>query len=101
MFLLEAEIAALRNQVDKALMKYVCCIAVAHKSKTTHVEAMANERAARLLLELHRDQDACDYVVAAYNCYYCWAAYAKMKKMQAEFSFLPDRKTLDGSQPGV
>jgi histidine kinase len=101
-FLLEAEIAALTNLVDKALIKYECCIAVAHKANTTYVEAMANERAARLLLELHRDHDSHDFMKAAFNCYHRWGACAKTKKMQAEFSFLLKHETLmDQGEQGL
>jgi histidine kinase len=91
--LLEAEVAALQHRVDEALSKYICAAALAHQAKRTYVEALANERAGRFLLELQRAEDhddaaARNYITAAHDCYKRWAAHAKVKKLEAEFRFL-------------
>ncbi|MBL0171168.1 MAG: GAF domain-containing protein [Gemmatimonadaceae bacterium] len=87
MLLLDAESQALKNP-ESALGKFDEAIASAERHGFTHNAGTGNELAGRLSLALGRRTVATVYLRAAVNAYARWGAFAKVRRLAAEFSEL-------------
>jgi predicted ATPase len=83
--LLGAERSRLDGEALDAMTGYDQAIASARKYELVHIEAFANERAARFHLEQGRDKVARDYIREASNRYSMWGATAKVEQLRREF----------------
>ena len=84
--LMQAEMARLQGQVDKALVLYEAAIDAASAHEWRRDEAMANELAARHLLAAGRHKGAEGYLRAARHLYQRWGAVRKVEHLESEFA---------------
>jgi predicted ATPase/GAF domain-containing protein/tRNA A-37 threonylcarbamoyl transferase component Bud32 len=75
--IVDAEIARLAGEDDRALDLYDEAVALAKKAEAPHDEALANELAARCYLALGKPKLARPYMTDAHAGYLHWGAYAK------------------------
>ena len=89
--LLEAEFAASRGDVDKAVMLYNKSISLAQKEGFIHEEALAHERAGTTLQSALYGKQCLLYLHKALHLYQEWGAIAKVDHMQKNFQ-MPRRR---------
>ena len=87
-YLLQAELFALNNKVDKALQYYEQAINLAAKNRITYVEAIANERAALLCSKKHFDKQSQIYLNDAWEAYHNWGAESKCIQLESSYPAL-------------
>jgi class 3 adenylate cyclase len=83
--LLQAEQSRLEGEQLDAMNGYDQAIASARDHELVHIEAFANERAARFHLEQGREKVAKGYLREASNRYSMWGATAKVALLHREF----------------
>ena len=88
--LLEAELAALSYDVEKAEEHYAKAISLSIEHGFINDEALAHERAGLFFKEVNSEEKATQYLLKAYNCYKQWGAKAKMDHLIKTHPFLKD-----------
>ena len=84
--LVEAErLRVLEGQSDAILSHYDQAIALAGESEFIHEEALADELAARYLLNQGRNDDASSYLQAALEKYEAWGAKQKVAHLKSRY----------------
>lgn len=92
--LVSAEIARIGKNKEKTMQLYDQAIQSAKENEFLHVEALANEFAARFYLSEKHEVIAKTYMTEAYKCYARWGATAKTKMMYEQYpSWLSDIST--------
>jgi histidine kinase len=86
--LVEAELTEIRGNHKKATSLYDEAIKSAHENGYTQNEAIANERAALLMMELGKIERARQYIKEAHYGYIRWGATAKVQDLEEKFSDL-------------
>ena len=81
-YLLQAELFAINNKVEKALQFYEQAIKLASKNRIMYVEAIANERAAILCSKKQLIKQSQIYINDAWEVYNNWGAEAKCKQLE-------------------
>ncbi len=84
-FLMEAEIARVKNNPKKAAILYEKSIEDAKKNGFLWHEALANERAATLYLSQNDSVHAGKYLSTSYSLYEKWGATAKLEHLQKNY----------------
>lgn len=82
--LLEAELASLAGENEKAFEKFTSSLALAKHSNFKSIVALANERTGRHLAGLGDFDGAKPYFDEACRCFTDWGAHAKMQQLAAE-----------------
>ncbi len=80
--LMEAESARLLGRFEEALALYDRSIAAARTHKFIQDEGLANELAARCLLEHSRPEAAAGYLKKAHYAYHLWGARGKVRDLE-------------------
>lgn len=83
--IMEAELARLADRMPDALRLYERAIAAAKASEFRRDEAMANELAARYLLNIGLTKAAEGYLGAAHYLYYRWGAHRKVEHLEQKY----------------
>ena len=84
--LVEAErLRVLEGQSDAILSHYDQAIALARESEFIHEEALANELAARYLLNQRQNDDASSYLCSAMEKYEAWGAKRKVAHLKSRY----------------
>ncbi|MDI9635311.1 AAA family ATPase [Oscillatoria amoena NRMC-F 0135] len=83
--LVEAEIGRISGKGIEIIDLYDRAIAAAKDPEFSYNEALANELAARFLLELGKDRLAQVYLRDAYHGYQCWGAQSKLGLLQRQY----------------
>lgn len=84
-FLLEAELAVVCGQLDRAMEKYICAITMSKENRSLFVHALANERVGRFCFHtLKRRHDATNYFTQALLAYQEWNGTRKVAHLRAE-----------------
>ena len=86
--IMEAELARLSDRMSDALRLYEQAIAAAKASEFRRDEAMANELAARYLLNLGLTKAAEGYLAAAHYLYYRWGARRKIEHLEQKYQHM-------------
>jgi predicted ATPase/class 3 adenylate cyclase len=86
--LMEAELARLDGRPHEALDLYEDSIAAARKSGFRRDQAMANELAAKALVEAGKPRAAEGYMRVAHHLYQRWGAYRKATQLEMRYSDL-------------
>jgi PAS domain S-box-containing protein len=86
--LLEAEVARLGGQMQRAAYLYDRAIAGARRGRMLRDEALANELAARCHAAAGLDSPARGYASAARAAYERWGGHAKVRQLEARFATL-------------
>jgi signal transduction histidine kinase len=81
-WLLEAEIARVKENRVEAVEYYDRAIAAAKENKYLQLEALANELAAKFCLDWGKEKVAGSYMQDAYYCYLRWGALAKVEDLE-------------------
>jgi predicted ATPase/signal transduction histidine kinase len=90
--LIEAERARRRGDLEAAMAAYDDAIEAAHTLGRARDEALACERAASFYARLGRTRVARMYVAEACDAYRRWGAHAKVSQLEAEHSWLVQRR---------
>lgn len=85
-YLMNAELERLQGQAQKALSLYDLAIDTAKEHGFLRDEAIACERAARLLIALKKRRSAEGYLRGAHHIYDRWGAHTKVTLLEQEFS---------------
>lgn len=80
-YLLEAEILACEGRDDQAVHKYIQAIKYAEKAGFISEQALANEKAGRMLLRTKRSAQALPFIKEARELYAKWGCMVKLTKM--------------------
>jgi histidine kinase len=83
LFLLRAELSAIRKKFDLARSQYISAIALSAKGSILMEEAVANERAGRFMQKLG-DPRASDFLHEALAVFQKWGAESKVKRLREE-----------------
>ncbi|MGB3535361.1 MAG: serine/threonine protein kinase, partial [Microcoleaceae cyanobacterium] len=83
--LVEAEKCRVLGKKSEAMELYDKAIAGAKENEYIQEEALANELAAKLYLELGRQKVAQTYMIEAYYCYSHWGAKAKTQDLEQRY----------------
>jgi hypothetical protein len=83
LYLIEAELAALDGNKEKAMSSYSLSIASAEAAKFLHIHALAHERAGLALREFGESSLANDHLDQALGIYKAWGAMAKVDHMRS------------------
>jgi histidine kinase len=83
-FLLEAELAVLKDDKNGALSKYVCAILVNKQVGALQLAALSNERLGKFLLEQGQQSEAKPYLDEALKYYEEYGAVAKVDHLRSE-----------------
>jgi predicted ATPase/signal transduction histidine kinase len=86
--LIEAEKSRVLKKTLLAMEYYERAIQGARTQNYYQEEALANELAAEFYLTCGREKVAHTYITDAYYCYVHWGAIAKVKDLEANYSFL-------------
>ena len=89
-FLLEAELARVQGDHLEAFAKYSSAVLHAGGGKFLMLEALANERAARLYLERKDTTHAIEYFTTAVQLYNRWGGKAKVEHLVDEVKGMLD-----------
>ncbi|WP_308189105.1 GAF domain-containing protein [Nostoc mirabile] len=84
-YLIEAERHRVLQQKNKAIELYDRSISLAKENGYIQEEAIANELAAKLYLELGKEKVAQAYMQEAYYCYAKWGAKAKTDDLEKRY----------------
>ena len=84
-YLIEAERHRVLQQKNKAIELYERSISLAKENGYIQEEALANELAAKLYLELGKEKVAQVYMQEAYYCYAKWGAKAKTDDLEKRY----------------
>lgn len=84
--LIAAEIARIEQRFDDATLLYDRAIDAAEEHRLRHIEALANEFAARFYLQRGRKRIAQMYLSDAYNRYLQWGALAKLQQLDRDYA---------------
>ncbi len=96
-YIVEAELADVRGQDDKAPDFYDKAITAAKENDHLQEEGLANELAARFWIKRGKENFARTYLNNAYNCYARWGSEAKVKDLEKQF---PDLTLLSNDSSG-
>ncbi|KAF3889646.1 MULTISPECIES: trifunctional serine/threonine-protein kinase/ATP-binding protein/sensor histidine kinase [Nostocales] len=83
--LLAAEMARVSGNYVDAIVCYDRAITAAKENHFTHIEALANELAAKFYLEWGKDRIAQEYMTQAYYGYVRWEAKAKVTDLEKRY----------------
>ena len=83
--IMKAELERVSGNFVKALKMYNESIITAHKNKWLRDEAMANELAAKFLLEMGQEKTGMVYLYDSYYLYNRWGATRKVKDMKEKY----------------
>ena len=97
--LLEAELAAVCFDEEKAEAHYLEAISLSKEHYFINDEALACERAGLFFREMNSDEKATQFLLQAYNCYKQWGAVAKMDHLMKTHKILKD--TLNEPMPDI
>lgn len=86
--LVEAEMARIKGRHKKAVDLYNAAIKSARENRYTQNEALANELAARLMMNLNRREAARSYMKEAHYGYIRWGATAKADDLKRKYQEL-------------
>jgi predicted ATPase/serine phosphatase RsbU (regulator of sigma subunit) len=86
--LVEAEIAWLKGKIPAAALYYHQAKVIAQEHGFMHIEALANERNAYVLLAQGQDTEAMSYLLAARKAYISWGASAKVNRLDEAYPAL-------------
>jgi predicted ATPase len=86
LLLMEAEIARIENESDKALRLYEEAVTSAHEAEFPLNAALGSELAGRFELERGRENEALTWLRSAREGYAKWGAHAKVEAMDKEFN---------------
>ncbi len=100
-YLVEAELARVKDKDIKAIKLYDKAIALAKKNEYISDEAIANEVAARFYLSRGMVKSAISYMQESRYCYYRWGAYAKVKDLDTRYPQLLKTTSTDRKKPGT
>ena len=83
--LLQAELASVKRQKEKAMGLYICAIAFAKDNRSLFVQALANERSGKFCFKtLQRPREAVSYFSQALSVYTEWGAHRKVDHLSSE-----------------
>jgi predicted ATPase/signal transduction histidine kinase len=103
--LIEAEIARVSGNFDRAVEFYDRAIQTAKKAGYQQKEAIANELAGEFYLSHRQDKIARNYLKDAYCCYQNWGAIAKVRHLEEKYSHflsdLEDRENIVKKSPFI
>jgi predicted ATPase/class 3 adenylate cyclase/tRNA A-37 threonylcarbamoyl transferase component Bud32 len=91
--LMEAELATFSGRIAEALSYYEQSVNMAKKNAFIRDEAMANEMAAKCLLQVELPKAAEGYLQASRYLYYRWGAYRKVEEMNNSYIALSGSTT--------
>ncbi|MCD4722557.1 MAG: AAA family ATPase [Desulfobacula sp.] len=94
--LIQAELAGLKGQAQKAFSLYDQAIDSARKNGFTHLEAIASECAAKYFLKKKQNTIAAAYMRKAHQCFTRWGTKPKVKHLETLYSDLLVKS--DGNQ---
>ncbi len=83
--LVEAELARIENQVDKAKRHYDKAISLSNEHLYINDEAVAWEFAGKFYITIEENYLATFYLQNAVRCYEKWGALAKVKQLEAKY----------------
>ena len=86
--IMEAELARLQNDMSEALRLYERAIAAAKTSGFRRDEAVANELAAKYLLDIGLAKAAEGYLTTAHYLYYRWGASRKTEQLEQKYPLI-------------
>ncbi|HZF50889.1 MAG TPA: AAA family ATPase [Polyangiaceae bacterium] len=86
--LVDAEAARAAGEIEGALRLYEQAVELSHEARAPHVEAMANELAARCYISIGALRAAGAYMRDAHRAYLHWGAVAKAEALEAEYANL-------------
>ena len=86
--LLEAELASVHRNIEKAEMHYNKAILFSRENDGVNMEAMVCERAGLFFLEANSMEKTTSFLLQSYTCYKKWGAKAKMAQLIKEYPFL-------------
>ena len=86
LFLIDAELARIKGDVNGAMNLYDKAIELARKNDYTYEEAISNELAADFFIERGNKKIAILYVKEAYYCYFRWGAVRKIRNLEGKYS---------------
>lgn len=89
-YLMRAELENLSGNITQALELYDLSIEHAQKHQFMRDEALASERAARMLLANGKRRSSEGYLRGAYKMYDAWGAEVKVKRLKGEFPFIKE-----------
>ena len=92
-YLLQAELFAINDKVEKALQFYEQAIKMASKNGIIYVEAIANERAALLCSKKQLIKQSQIYLNDAWEAYNIWGAEAKCNQLENSYPALARAKS--------
>ncbi|MCK5096781.1 MAG: AAA family ATPase [Desulfobacteraceae bacterium] len=95
--LVQAELAGLKGQTEKASDLYDQAIKSAKKHRFLHIEAIANECAGKFFLNRQKKTIAASYMTEAYNCFNKWGAKPKLKHLKNLYSDLLTKPETTGT----
>ena len=79
--LLEAEFAALRGNVTKAMEKFLTSIALSARQSLIHDQALACERTYLFLKKSGKETEGMHYLIEARSLYQTWGCFAKVRHL--------------------
>ncbi len=91
--LIEAEVARVKGETEKAINYYKLSIDGARENKFIQEEALANEIAGKFWLEKEMEGYAKTHMNEAHRCYMQWGAHGKIKHLEKKYSDLFEKKT--------
>lgn len=92
-YVVEAELAHVLGKVNDAMLFYDKAIDYAKECGASHIEGIANERAAIFYLGQGREKVAKVYMNEAYYCYLKWGALTKVNHLKEMYAdLLPSKK---------
>jgi len=94
--LIRAELFRIRGNHQQAMIHYERAIHSARESSQIHIEALANELAARFYLQIDMKRLSDGYLLEAHRCYDTWGASGKVRQMEEQHPGLFGRKTDNG-----
>jgi predicted ATPase len=83
-FLLEAELAAVRGDNERARSSYAAAIAMAEANELLYMRGQAYERTARHLFTLGERNEAFDYFIKTIEAYTKWGAHRKVQALELQ-----------------
>lgn len=85
MYLLSAELSAIKGEFRKTIELYEQSILECSKSGFIQIEAIANKRAAKYLFKLGHDKMAQPFLKTSYDLFHQWGAYALCKDLEHKY----------------
>jgi predicted ATPase/signal transduction histidine kinase/tRNA A-37 threonylcarbamoyl transferase component Bud32 len=100
-YCMEAELARLAGQMDKAISGYHAAIVAARDNGFVRDEAVANELLARYYIAEGHEQAAEGYLRAAHYLFYRWGAKRKVRQLEETYPNLLSKALVQGEDSGT